>query len=70
MATHKNLSAYYENCKYAYILEYFVKAKDAAALQAELSLLDIDYVGIYKECMLPKNPEKDKQKDFYVWPSV
>ena len=33
--------AYYENCKYAYILEYFVKTKDSSALLEQLKLHDI-----------------------------
>jgi len=43
---------YYENCRYAYILEFFVKTKFAAALQDKLKLLDVAGTGIYKECTL------------------
>ncbi len=62
--------AYYENCKYAYILEYFVKAKDATILQTELSLHSSDEVEIYNEFASPKNLQENKERDFYVWPSV
>lgn len=62
--------AYYENCRYAYILEYFVKTKDAPALLEHLELYDISEIGIYKECTLVKNLKKNKEKDFYVWPTV
>lgn len=44
--------AYYENCQYAYILEYFVKNKNAAELMEQLKLLEPSEVRIYKECIL------------------
>ncbi|MEO8111040.1 MAG: hypothetical protein ABI594_13440 [Ginsengibacter sp.] len=62
--------AYYENCRYAYILEYFVKAKDATILQTELSLHNSDEVEIYKEFAAPKALQGNKERDFYVWPSA
>lgn len=62
--------AYYENCKYAYILEYFVKAKDAKILQTELSLHGSDDIEIYEEFAVPKSLQENKERDFYVWPSV
>ena len=62
--------AYYENCRYAYILEYFVKAKDAVLLIEQLTISDIAEAGIYKECALVKDPDTGKKEGFYVWPSV
>ena len=44
--------AYYENCQYAYILEFYVKNKNAAELMAQLKLLEPNEVRIYKECIL------------------
>ncbi|MEO6289817.1 MAG: hypothetical protein ABIO76_07855 [Ginsengibacter sp.] len=59
---------YYENCKYAFILEYFVKAKNAAALLEQLNLDDIAEIGLYKECTLDKSSKNDREKDLHVWP--
>ena len=42
--------AYYENCQYAYVLEYFVKTKNAAELLEQLKLHEHAEIGIYKEC--------------------
>ena len=61
--------AYYENCSYAYILEYFVKAKDATTLQTELSLHGLEEVNIFEEFAVPKSLHENKERDFYVWPS-
>ncbi|MEP6583642.1 MAG: hypothetical protein ABJA90_05230 [Ginsengibacter sp.] len=61
--------AYYENCKYAYILEYFVKTKEAPALVAELKVHDIAETGIYHECKLTKNQKNNTAKESYVWPT-
>ncbi len=62
--------AYYENCKYAYILEYFVKTKEAPELLRQLRLHETEDAEIYKECALAKNLNKNKEKDFHVWPSA
>ncbi|HEV8083158.1 MAG TPA: hypothetical protein VGP55_08165 [Chitinophagaceae bacterium] len=62
--------AYYENCKYSYILEYFVKTKDAPALLEKLNLYDSVEDGTYKECTLAKTLKNNKEKDLYVWPTV
>lgn len=43
---------YYENCRYAYILEFFVKTKFAPALLEQLKLHDVAGTGVYKECTL------------------
>jgi hypothetical protein len=43
--------AYYENCAYSYILEYFVKDKDVQALADQLLQYDTA-AEIYKECNL------------------
>ncbi len=62
--------AYYENCKYAYILEYFVKSKDVALLQEQLKMQDVADVDIYKEWVPAKNLNNDKKtREFYVWPT-
>ncbi len=61
--------AYFENCKYAYILEYFVKIKDEKALFEQLNLHDTPADGIYKECILAKNPKENKEKGSYAWPT-
>ncbi len=44
--------AYYENCQYAYILEFFVKNKYMAELLEQLKQYDVPEIGIYKECVL------------------
>jgi hypothetical protein len=41
--------AYYENCAYAYILEYFVKNTDIPALQQQLQKFSAHEISIYKE---------------------
>ena len=62
---------YYQNCKYAYILEYFVKSKQAESLVEQLKKLDATDAAIYRECKIPKNLiATEKEKEFYVWPSV
>ena len=44
--------AYYENCRYTYILEFFVKNNRATELLEKLQHHHFDDVAIYKECML------------------
>jgi hypothetical protein len=44
--------AYYENCEYAYILEFFVKNKYVAEFAELLKQYNPSEVGIYKECLL------------------
>ena len=59
---------YYQNCKYSFILEYFVKSKPAQRLVEQLKNLEIADAGVYKECKIPKDlntPEKEKA--LYVW---
>ena len=41
--------AYYENCRFAYILEFFVKNDRANELLERLKRRDLDEVAIYKE---------------------
>jgi hypothetical protein len=43
---------YYENCRYAYILEYFTKTKWAESLLDELKKLESPEPAIYKECVM------------------
>lgn len=62
---------YYQNCKYAFILEYFVKSKQAESLVEQLKKLEVTDVAIYQECKIPKNlSAPEKQNELYVWPSV
>jgi hypothetical protein len=43
--------AYYENCEFAYILEFFVKNEYAGDVLQQLKILtDFAEAGIYKEC--------------------
>ena len=44
--------AYYENCKYAYILEFFVKHKYVSEPTEQLKKLGPCEIGIYKECSM------------------
>ncbi len=45
-------NAYYENCRYAYILEFFVKNEQASELLLQLKQYRVAEVAIYKECVL------------------
>lgn len=61
---------YYLNCKFAYILEYFVKTKQAGHLAEQLRNLNASDVAVYQECAIPDNlgvPEKEDE--LYEWPS-
>ena len=61
---------YYQNCKYAYILEYFIKIRQAEDLVEQLKKFENMDVAIYQECKIPKNLNvPEKEKEFYVWPS-
>jgi len=42
--------AYYENCQYAYILEFYVKDKHVPELMEQLKQHNRAEIGIYKEC--------------------
>ena len=42
--------AYYENCTYSYIHEFFVKNKYVSELMEQLKKLSPCEIGIYKEC--------------------
>jgi hypothetical protein len=44
--------AYYENCQYAYILEFFMKDKFVAELLEQLKQFDAAEIGMFKECTL------------------
>ncbi len=44
--------AYYENCQYAIILEFFVKNKHLVTLLEQLKLSTPQETGVYKECAL------------------
>ncbi len=44
--------AYYENCTYAYILEYFVKNNLLEQLQQQLQQYNATGISVYKECYL------------------
>lgn len=43
--------AYFENCVYTYILEYFIKNKDIAELKEKLHQYNTTGINIYKECL-------------------
>ena len=40
---------YYENCSYAYILEFFTKASKVAGLTEQLELSNEKEIDVYKE---------------------
>jgi len=44
--------AYYENCKYAYIHEFFVKNNCVLELLKQLEKLNPCEIGVYKECSM------------------
>ena len=44
--------AYFENCAYSYILEFFVKPENVSTLVEQLNQHGAVEVGIYKECAL------------------
>ena len=44
--------AYYENCQYAYILEFFVKNKNLVTLLEDLKQFNVQEIAVYKECAL------------------
>ena len=62
--------AYYENCRYAYILEYFVKDKGAAAELSEY-LIGINGADptIYTAYAHIKDRQQPTRADHYTWPS-
>ena len=42
-------SAFYENCRYSFIMEYFIKAKYTTELIEQLNTFENIHTGIYKE---------------------
>ena len=44
--------AYYENCSFAYILEFFVKNNCLATLEEELKVLTVSEFRVYKEMVV------------------
>ncbi len=44
--------AYYENCAYSFVLEFFLKNKYVAELIEKLQPFEADEIGTYKECNL------------------
>jgi hypothetical protein len=61
---------YYQNCKYCFVLEYFVKSKLAEELVEQLKTLEIADAAVYQQCKIPKNVKaREKEKALYVWPS-
>lgn len=44
--------AFYENCTYQYILEFFAKAEMIDAAVRKLKPMSNHFLGIYKECLL------------------
>jgi hypothetical protein len=61
---------YYQNCKYCFVLEYFVKSKLAEGLVEQLKALQITDAAVYQQCKIPKNVNApEKENALYVWPS-
>ena len=60
--------AYYENCRHAYILEYFTDSHDAAELLEQLKQQGADEAGIYEEFCRIKDSGTDKSPKKFVWP--
>ena len=61
---------YYQNCKFEYILEYFIKSNQAEILVEQLKNLDTADVAVYEEFKSVKNLKApEKEKDLHVWPS-
>lgn len=61
---------YYHNCKFEYILEYFIKNDKVEVLVEQLQNLDAIDVAAYKEIRTLANAnEPEKEEEFYVWPS-
>jgi len=44
--------AYYENCQYAFILEFFIKNDSLPSLLEQLKTLAAPEIGVFKECAL------------------
>ena len=44
--------AYYENCQYAFVLEFFVKNKHLLGLLEQLRVLQVTDAAVYKECAI------------------
>jgi len=44
-------SAYYENCRFAYILEFFAKSEQVKQLLEKLTRDGFDQVAVYRECV-------------------
>ncbi len=61
---------YYQNCKHAYILEFFIKSNQAEVLVEQLKNLDTADVGVYEEIKIVKNQKApEKEVELHVWPS-
>lgn len=55
LAMNRNMNiyeAFYENCQYAYILEYFISHIEEAAFLEQLRILSPNKFEVYKECVL------------------
>ena len=61
---------YYQNCKHAYILEYFIKNNRAEILVGQLKNLDTSDAAVYEEFKRVKNLNApEKEEELHVWPS-
>lgn len=61
---------YYHNCRFEYILEYFVKSDTADVLVKQLESLDTVDAAVYEEFKTVKNANQPvKEEEFHVWPS-
>lgn len=75
LESYKNLSAhtklniyeaYYENCRYDFILEYFVKTKYASELLEQINKIDNAEMDVYTECSFGKKPKIPNQERDYA----
>lgn len=61
---------YYHNCKFEYILEYFIKKDKADVLVEQLQSLEAVDVAVYEEFKTVNNvSEPKKEEELHVWPS-
>jgi hypothetical protein len=61
---HRNIyKAYFENCLYSYILEFFVKEGDTDDFILEMKQYDWAELEVYKEYMTTPGPKRKKSKE-------
>lgn len=62
--------AYYENCKYAFILEFAVTEKNAPSLQAELRDAGFETEGDYYPCPRKSSKRIARDEVTFEWPAL